>query len=539
MAALVSRAAWTASFVLLACMATACRLDRNRTAPSIEFSKVPRANEGGRDQVELVAGRVYGARPGQRIVLFAHAGLWYVQPFVDRPYTAIQPNSKWRNWTHLGTQYAALLVDPNYQPPVNTVALPSTGNGVIAVAMVNGRPEFWQTWWFLLTATLTSAAIVAAYFVQRIVLLRSQEQRLREVIDTMPAMAFLTRPDGHCTFVNKGWIEFTGLTAEQMAGPDWRTVVHPHDVHQVINKWREALHSGRILEHETRIRRAADGAYRWFLMRAVPLRDKNGKILKWSGAATDIEDRKQAEQLRAELTHVNRVSTMGELVASIAHEILQPISASTLNGQVALRCLQGEPPNVAKAGEIASAIVRDGHRAAEIIDRLRLLYKKAPSQRELVAVNGVVSEMVEMLRGEAREHGISLRTDLNDDLPLTWADRVQLQQILMNLMLNAIEAMADTGGVLLVKSQWDGIRVIEISVSDTGPGLPPGKADQLFEAFFTTKARGSGMGLSISKSIVEAHGGRIWARGNDGRGATFYFTLPWAAEVADHPESLV
>jgi PAS domain S-box-containing protein len=480
--------------------------------------------------MDTIEGRVIRARPGERIVIFAHWGPWWVQPLVDQPFTTIGPDSRWRSLTHFGTQYAALLVDANYQPPASTDSLPSTGHGVVAVAVVNGRPEFWQTWWFLLAATLTSAAIVAAYFLQRIVLLADEEQRFREVIETMPAMAFIARSDGYCTFVNRGWIEFTGLSVAQMAGSGWQTALHPDDLSRVVDKWRASLTSGEPLEHEIRLRRVTDETYRWFLMRAVPLRDRRGKILKWCAAATDIDDRQRAQQLQANLAHISRVNAMGELVASISHELAQPIMASTVNAKASLRWLQRDPPDLSRVREGTEKIVEAGTLASEIIDRLRSLYKRNPPKQELVAMNEVVNEMAGMLRSEARSHGVSIRTDLNDNLPMTVADRVQLQQVLMNLMLNGIEAMCDTGGLLTVKSELGANGKIEISINDTGPGLPPGKADQLFEAFFTTKPQGSGMGLSISKSIVEAHGGRIWATANEGRGATFHFTLLPAAE---------
>ena len=251
--------------------------------------------------------------------------------------------------------------------------------------------------------------------------------------------------------------------------------------------------------------------------------------------ANDIEDRKRAEQLQADLTHASRVSTMGELVASISHELAQPITVTTNNAKASLRWLQRDPPDLTEVRKGTERIIEAGTFASEIINRLRSLYKKAPPKRELVAINEVIGEMAGMLRGEAREHGVSIRTDLKDDLPMTVADRVQLQQVLMNLMLNGIEAMKDTGGVLTVKSQLGEDGQIEISVNDTGPGLPLGKADQIFDAFFTTKPQGSGMGLAISKSIVESHGGRIWANGDGGRGATFHFTLPAAPAETNPP----
>jgi signal transduction histidine kinase len=200
-----------------------------------------------------------------------------------------------------------------------------------------------------------------------------------------------------------------------------------------------------------------------------------------------------------------------------------------------LRWLQRDPPDLTQVRKGTESIIEAGTLASEIIDRLRSLYKKSPPKRELVAVNDVIGEMVVLLRSEASEHAVSIRTDLAADLPKTIADRVQLQQVLMNLMLNGIEAMKETGGVLTVKSQMSEDGQIQISVHDTGPGLPLGEADQIFDAFFTTKPQGSGMGLAISKSIVESHAGRIWASGNNGRGASFHFALPAAPAETNPP----
>ena len=224
---------------------------------------------------------------------------------------------------------------------------------------------------------------------------------------------------------------------------------------------------------------------------------------------------------------------MGELVASISHELAQPITITTAHAKASLRWLQRDPPDVTEARKGTEKIIEAGALASEIINRLRSLYKLAPPKRELVAINEVVGEMAGMMGDEAREHGVSIRTDLKDDLPMTVADRVQLQQVLMNLMLNGIEAMKDTGGQLTIKSQFGEDGKIQISIHDTGPGLPAGKVDQIFHAFFTTKPQGSGMGLAICKSIVESQGGRIWARGDGGLGATFHFTLPMAPPEAN------
>jgi signal transduction histidine kinase len=268
----------------------------------------------------------------------------------------------------------------------------------------------------------------------------------------------------------------------------------------------------------------------------------NGELIEVIGTHMDVTDRKRAEQererwrqLETDLEHVNRVNVLGELTASIAHELNQPIAASLLNASAALQWLERDPPDLAQARQRTERIIEAGTLASEIIDRLRSLYKKEPPKREPLTINEVIGEMVALLRGEATRHAVSVRADLAGSLPIVIADRVQIQQVLMNLMLNGIEAMSDTGGSLTLKSQLMEHGEIEISVNDTGPGLPPGKAGQIFDAFFTTKLQGSGMGLAISKSIVESHGGRIWANGSGGRGATFHFTLPAAPPEASLP----
>jgi signal transduction histidine kinase len=310
-------------------------------------------------------------------------------------------------------------------------------------------------------------------------------------------------------------------------------MIHPDDLNRITEIWRESQTTGLPLDCEARLRRGSDGVYRWFLLRAVPVQDKRGKVVKWCGAATDIEDRKRAEQFQADLTHASRVSTMGELVASISHELAQPIQITTAHAKASLRWLQHDPPDITEVRKGTEKIMEAGALASEIINRLRSLYKKVPAKRELVAINEAIGEMVRMMRVEAEEHGVSIRADLKGDHPMVLADRVQLYQVLMNLMLNGIEAMKETGGVLTVKSQTGEDGQIEVSIRDIGPGLPAGKVDQIFDAFFTTKPQGSGMGLAICKSIVESQGGRIWADGEGEHGATFHFTLPVASAGAN------
>jgi PAS domain S-box-containing protein len=395
-------------------------------------------------------------------------------------------------------------------------------------------PAWYQTIWFRFLCLVAFLAFLWGLYQLRVERLRREERKFREAFETIPAMAWIGGPGDIIQFLNRRWVEYTGLSQLENPKEIRKAAIHPDDLDRIERRLAVSIASGEPVEEELRFRRT-DGEYRWFLSRVVPLRDKRGKVVRWYGAATDIQDGKRAEQLQTDLAHSNRLSILGELVASISHELAQPITATTNNAKASLRWLQRDPPDLTQVRKGTESIIEAGIFASEIIDRLRSLYKKSPPKRELVAINEVISDMAGMLRSEARRHGVSVRTDLKDDLPMTVADRVQLQQVLMNLMLNGIEAMKDTGGVLTVNSQLGEDGEIEISVNDTGPGLPPGKADQIFDAFFTTKPQGSGMGLAISKSIVESHGGRIWANGNGGRGATFHFTLPAAPAKTNLP----
>jgi PAS domain S-box-containing protein len=244
------------------------------------------------------------------------------------------------------------------------------------------------------------------------------------------------------------------------------------------------------------------------------------------------EERERLRQAQADLAHINRVTTMGELTASLAHEVNQPIAAAVTDANTCLRWLTRDRPDVEEARQAASRIVKDATRAGEIISRIRLVFKKGAPQRELVDVNEVIREMIALLHGEATRYSVSVRTELAD-LPQVMADRVQLQQVLMNLMINGIDAMKDIDGPrdLIICSQQAEDSQLMISVSDTGVGLPPQQADQIFNAFFSTKAHGTGMGLRISRSIVESHGGRLWSVDNSPRGASFHLTLPTKVEA--------
>ena len=489
--------------------------------------------------------------------------------------------------------------------------------------------------------------------------LQSSEDRLRLVIDTIPAHVWSARPDGSVDFINQRWLESTGLSIETGLGWAWGSVVHPDDLARFVDEWHAALEVGEPMESEARLRRA-DGNYRWWLIRNVPLRDELGNIVKWYGTAVDIEDRKQTEdalrrseaylheaqrasqtgswrhdflsgvvtvspeglriwgikpedeasvtefffgrmhpddrpvveqeygaavlkkadfrsdfrivlpdgtvknihaighptlnesghivefvgtaiditeskraeealrQAQADLARANRVTTMGELTASLAHEVNQPIGAAITDANTCLRWLTRDQPDLEEARAAASRMVKDGKRAGEIIGRIRVLFQKGTPEREWVDVNEVIREMIVLLHNEITHHSISVRTELARDLPRVMGDRVRLQQVMMNLIMNSIDAMKDVAGTreIGIKSQPAENEQLLVSVSDTGVGLPPKQADQIFNAFFTTKSHGTGMGLRISRSIVESHGGRLWAADNAPSGASFHLTLP-------------
>jgi PAS domain S-box-containing protein len=396
-------------------------------------------------------------------------------------------------------------------------------------------PAFYQANWFRLACAIVLMGLVWGGFQVHTRRLRREEKRLRNVIEGIPAMAFSVHPNGSPDLVNQRWLDYAGLSKRTAKdGRGWESAVHPADLETHLGKWQTALASGQPFENEAR-HRSATGEYRWFLVRAVPLRDKQGKILKWYGVLTDIEERKRAEEererlrrLEAQLAHTNRLSMLGELTASLAHEINQPIAAAIASAGACLRWLDREQPELDRAREAIMRIKDDGKRAADIIAGLKAFYRKDGSpQRVLLDINEVVREMLVLLHREAERHSVVMRTELADDLPAVRADRVQLQQVLMNLMVNGIEAMAGAGGNLTIRTRTIETGLV-VSVSDTGVGIPADDMEQIFSAFVTSKVAGTGMGLAISRTIVESHDGELWAEANSGSGATFHFTLPAA-----------
>jgi PAS domain S-box-containing protein len=486
---------------------------------------------------------------------------------------------------------------------------------------------------------------------------KQNEKELRFTIDTIPAFVFSNLTDGFTDFLNKRWLDYTGLSLTEAQGSGWQAAYHPEDLARVVKTRSENIAAGTPYEHEARIR-GADGAYRWFLNRSAPLHDERGSIVKWYGTNTDIEDRKQVEdalrrseaylseaqklsqtgsfgwdvpsekirwsdeayrifdyyrtiepsialvlerthpddraslqrllkrvcsdrqnwsvehrllmpdgsvkhihvvahatseaangleyvgalmdvtdakhaeealhQAQAELAHVTRVTTLGELTASIAHEVNQPLAAVVTNGEACLRWLGNEPPDLEEARGAVARIIRDGNRASEVVRRLRALTKKTDPQKTPLDINDVVHDVVALVQREVLSHRVWLRFNLDADLPPVFGDRVQLQQVIINLMMNGIEAMVgvtERPRELLIRSRRHEGGHVLVAVQDSGIGINSEHLDRLFTAFFTTKTDGMGMGLSICRSIVEAHGGEMWVSPNDGPGATFQFTI--------------
>ncbi len=368
--------------------------------------------------------------------------------------------------------------------------------------------------------------------------LQHSEDRLRRVINTIPAHVWSSLPDGSVDFINQRLLESTGLSIEALLGSGWQSIIHPDDRIRYIAKWRSALASGEPVEIEARVW-TAQRDYRWLLVRNVPLRDAHGEIVKWYGTGIDIEDRKRAEEslrkAQGDLAHANRVTTMGELCASLAHEINQPISGAITNASTCMRRLDREQPDLEGARSAATLIIRDANRAAEIINRVRQFFIKGVVTKERVDINEMIREMEILLHNEATQHSVSVQTKLAAGQPVIVADRIQLQQVLMNLMINGIDAMKAVDGPrqLTLGTQNASDDQLLVSVDDTGIGLPSNQVGQIFNAFFTTKEHGTGMGLRISRTIIEAHGGRLWATDNHPRGASFHFSLAVSPDVGN------
>ena len=366
--------------------------------------------------------------------------------------------------------------------------------------------------------------------------LRASEQELSLIIEAIPALIWSAGPDGDLTYVNRRVLEYLGATLDTLARDGWTDYLHADDFEPTIRAWSHSVATGQQHEVQYRLRRS-DGVYRWFHVVGQPVRDSEGRLTRWYGLLIDIDDRKSMEDaLRSTQTRLSRATqtaTVGELAASIAHEINQPLAAVVTNGHACLRWLAAEPPSLDRAREAAERIVRDGKDAGEVVQRIRALFRRAPLEKVSLDLNDVIGEVLRLLGGETRKRRVTVETDLETTLPPVLADRVQVQQLILNLLINGLDAMdevSDRLRKLSIRSrqQCDDTALVEIRDSGTGVKEP----EKVFEAFFTTKENGMGMGLTICRSIVEAHDGRLWASSADGPGTIFRFTLPLKSSAA-------
>ncbi|MDK1373718.1 MULTISPECIES: PAS domain-containing sensor histidine kinase [unclassified Sinorhizobium] len=367
--------------------------------------------------------------------------------------------------------------------------------------------------------------------------LRESEQQLRQLIDTVPALIWCATPDGKPSYLNQPLLRWTGMTqsgettgtASQLAATIIEAV-HPDDQPSFQSALSQSFKSGDPVMLKYRLRRA-DGNYRWIDGKAEPLRDTDGRILQWYGVCLDIHDEMQAQEAvrlaDERLARALRAASLSEMSVSIAHELNQPLQAIVANANAFQRWLRADPPNLERASRTAEWIIRDVDAAADVVNRIRALFTQAGQSRQLIQLNTVIKEVCELVSDKLQAGKIRLEIDLDPSLPSVGADRVQIEQVVINLVRNAIEAMHETpvhARILRIATRLRNPDMLEVAVSDRGHGIAD--SDRIFEAFFTTKKDGIGMGLAICRSVVETHGGRVWAENAAGRGATVIFSLP-------------
>jgi len=364
--------------------------------------------------------------------------------------------------------------------------------------------------------------------------LTESERRFRLLLESIPHHVWSYQPDrSRAGYWNQRLADYTGLPAEELQQGGW-AAVHPDEVERAQAAWQTAFTHGTHYEMEQRLR-GRDGRYRRFFRRGVPVPDGPTHPVEWFGTDSDVEDRRLAEEalhmLQAELAHVARVTMLGELAASIAHELNQPLAAVVTNGHACIRWLAAAPPNLQEAQDAARRIVRDANHAAAVIAGIRTFLTRGAPRIVPVQLHDVISEVVGMIRPELSSRDVMLRVAAPPALSPVAADRIQVLQVILNLAMNAVESMTlvdDRPRTLDITTARHDDDALRVEVRDSGVGFAPKDHDRLFQAFYTTKADGLGMGLAISRSIVEAHGGRLWAAANDGPGVTFHFTLPVA-----------
>ena len=357
------------------------------------------------------------------------------------------------------------------------------------------------------------------------------EHASRSALDGIAGLVAIMAPNGEVETVNRQSLEYFGRSLEELKQWGTNDAVHPEDLPRILELYKRAMAFGLPFNFELRMRRF-DGEYRWFDNRGVPIRDDSGRIARWCVLLTDIEDRTRAlaqlEQMQSDFAHMNRVSMLGEWAAELSHEITQPIASARNNARAAQNFLDKQSPDLGEVREALSCVVGDTDRAGDIVDRIRDHIKKAPPRKAQFDLNEAIDEVIVLGRSAIIKNGVSVQTRLSEGSFPVHGDRVQLQQVVLNLLLNAVEAMGSVEAKprdLLISTKQDHTGVL-VAVHDSGPGIHPEHLERVFKSFYTTKPRGTGMGLSISRSIIEAHGGRLWAEANEPRGTIFQFTLP-------------
>jgi PAS domain S-box-containing protein len=360
---------------------------------------------------------------------------------------------------------------------------------------------------------------------------QESERRFLLLANSAPVLIWTSGPDKLCTFFNQSWLEFTGRTMEQELGNGWAEGVHPNDLAPCLKTYEEAFDARRPFTMEYRLRRH-DGEYRWVSDHGVPRYDAQKVFAGYIGSCVDFTERKaaeaEAERSRNELAHVSRVSTLGEISGSLAHELNQPLTAILSNAQAALRFLNGASASKEELQETLADIVGEGRRAGEVIVRMRAMLKKDLVEMSPQDLSQVIRDVLSIMRGDLVIRQVTVETRLAANLPLVNGDRVQLQQVLMNLILNGCDAMNETLPArrqITIDAVRQGETEIQVSVTDCGPGFGPEALPHVFEPFRTTKTNGLGLGLSICRSIIVLHGGRISVSNHPGGGATVQFTL--------------
>jgi PAS domain S-box-containing protein len=358
--------------------------------------------------------------------------------------------------------------------------------------------------------------------------LQDSEKRFRYMADSAPVLLWMSGTDKLGVFFNQGWLKFTGRTLEQELGSGWIEGVHPDDRQHCLDICHTTVDTREPFEVEYRLRRH-DGEYRWVLDGGTPRFAPNGEFLGYIGSAIDITDRKGAEESNRALAHVQRLAIIGELTATVAHELRQPAAAIMSNAEAALALLDSGQAPSDEIREIVTDIKRANLRANEVLNHVQDFLRKRETGKEPLDLNTVVSDVLLLVAGDSRKRRIQIRTELGEGLPRVIGNRTQLQQVLINLVVNAMDAMSNTPDDMrdiTIETKANGDGHVELAVADRGTGIAPGNLPRLFESFFTTRAEGMGLGLSIARSIIESHHGRIWAEASPGGGAIFRFAVP-------------